>query len=299
MTRIVAIGECMVEMAPTAGAGTYQMGFAGDTMNTAWYLRGLLTLSDQVDFLSAVGTDAISDRMIGFLQNAGIGVDHIARRPDRTIGLYMIQLQNGERSFNYWRGQSAARRLAQDRNALTHALIGADIAYFSGITLAILPPSERANLLEALRDFRVTGGSVMFDPNLRPHLWETPDEMTQAVSEAAKVCDVVLPSFEDEAAWFSDADPVATAHRYAQRGAGTVVVKNGAGRILVLHDSGITEFDPVVVNNVLDSTAAGDSFNAGFLASRIAGQTVAQSVHAASALASKVIQHRGALVTDL
>lgn len=299
MTRIVAIGECMVEMAPTDGGGTYQMGFAGDTMNTAWYLRGLLTHSDQVDFFSAVGTDAISDRMVGFLQSAGIGVDHIARRCDQTIGLYMIQLQNGERSFNYWRGQSAARRLAQDQAALSHALSGADIAYFSGITLAILPPNERAQLLAALGDFRASGGRVVFDPNLRPRLWDTPDDMTQTVCMAAKVSDIILPSFEDEAVWFSDVDPVATAHRYAQSGADLVVVKNGGGKILVLQGGKMAEFDPVVVGNVVDSTAAGDSFNAGFLASHIAGKTLGQSIHAASGLASKVIQNRGALVSGL
>lgn len=138
MTRIVCIGECMVEMAPTNIEGSYQIGFAGDTMNTAWYLCQLLGSAHQVDYLSAVGQDAISDRMLAFLQDAGIGTGSVQRLPGLTVGLYMIQLQDGERSFNYWRGQSAARLLASDAARLAAALDGAGIAFFSGITLAIL-----------------------------------------------------------------------------------------------------------------------------------------------------------------
>ena len=120
----------MVEMAPTDVAGTYKMGFAGDTMNTAWYLRRLLGTDHQVDYFSAVGTDSASDQMLDFLEGAGIGTDHIARSANRTVGLYMIQLSEGERSFSYWRGQSAARTLAQDDTLLENALMGADVAFF-------------------------------------------------------------------------------------------------------------------------------------------------------------------------
>ena len=139
MTRIVAIGECMVEMAPLAEAGTYRMGFAGDTLNTAWYLAKLLKDRAQVDYFTAVGTDAVSDQMLAYLDRETIGTASILRRADRTPGLYMIQLQDGERSFSYWRSQSAARTLAQSGQDIDTALRGADIAYVSGITLATLP----------------------------------------------------------------------------------------------------------------------------------------------------------------
>lgn len=296
MTRIVAIGECMVEMAPTGPLSEYRMGFAGDTLNTAWYLRQLLGPEDQVDYFTALGSDTLSDQMILFLQQAGIGTGHIARHADLTVGLYMIQLTEGERSFNYWRGQSAARTLAHDVSTLTQALAGADVAYFSGITLAILPPQDREHLLDVLLQFRTNGGCVVFDPNLRMRLWLSADEMTSAVMAAGAVSDIVLPSHEDEASWFGDSDPSATAQRYALQGADTVVVKNGPGQIMTLAKGEFGTHDPVTVTDIVDTTAAGDSFNAGFIASLTQGESLAKATGTASALAAKVIQARGALV---
>ncbi|TNJ44466.1 sugar kinase [Phaeobacter sp. B1627] len=295
MSRIVAIGECMVEMA-SKDADTYRMGFAGDTMNTAWYLRRLLDQADTVEYFTAVGTDALSDRMVTFLQDAGLETDHILRRPDVSVGLYTIQLQEGERSFSYWRGQSAARSLAQDERALISVLTHADMAYFSGITLAILPENDRNTLLQVLADFRKKGAKVIFDPNLRPKLWEDEETMRRVVMEAASVSDMVLPSHEDEALWFGDADPAATAARYADHGSSWVIVKNGAGQILAWENGNLSLHDPVAVSEVIDTTAAGDSFNAGFIASWITGASVAGAIQSGAGLAAQVVQSRGALV---
>ena len=193
MMRIVAIGECMVEMAPVATEGQFCLGYAGDTLNTAWYLRRLLRADDRIDYFTAVGNDAISEKMLGFLQQAGIGTERILRRDDKSVGLYMIQLQDGERSFCYWRSDSAARTLAADPVPLQAALGSADLAYFSGITLAILPPADRSRFLTVLRQFRSGGGIIVFDPNLRPKLWASLGEMTQAVMQAAAASDIALP----------------------------------------------------------------------------------------------------------
>ena len=296
MTRVVAIGECMVELAPADAPGAFRMGFAGDTMNTAWYLRQLLPATDSVDYMTVVGRDAVSDQMVGFLSDAGLGVDHVRRHPDRTVGLYMIQLDAGERSFSYWRGQSAARTLAQDPAHLDAALAGQPMAYVSGITLAILSPDDRTRLLDALQDLRGRGGRVVFDPNLRPRLWEDATTMTDTVMAAARLSDTVLPSHDDEATWFGDADPAATAQRYAAAGAGCVIVKNGAGPMVAFEDGQHSAHEPVPARAIVDTTAAGDSFNAAYLAARLQGAPLAAAVRAGATLAARVIGARGALI---
>lgn len=294
--RVLSIGECMVEMSPAAGEDQFRMSFAGDSFNTAWYLRRLLPSDGTVDYFTAIGTDPLSRRMAEFMAGAGIGCAHLQRLPGQSVGLYMIQLERGERSFSYWRSTSAARRMLTEGSRLRDALREKSLAYFSGITLAILPPEDRVRLLELLREARTAGTLVAFDPNLRPALWPGADEMRKAIMAAAAGADILLPSFEDEAAHFGDASPEDTAARYRHAGAGMVVVKNGAGDILTATDDEMEWHPAHPVTEIVDTTAAGDSFNAGFLARHLQGAPVGESVQAGAIVAAQVIGNKGALV---
>lgn len=294
-SKFLAIGECMVEMAPT-GEGTFSMGFAGDTLNTAWYVRKALPQDWSVGYYTAVGADQVSAQMTEFLDRAGIETAQIRKLDDRTVGLYMIQLKDGERSFAYWRSQAAARCLADDLASLSAAIEGAGLIYFSGITLAILPPEGRRTFFSALKAARSKGAKTAFDPNLRPRLWENEETMRSVVTEAAGLCDFVMPSFEDEEACFGDDTPSASADRYLAAGAKMVVVKNGPQEVVVATVDERTAFSPAPVKEVVDTTAAGDSFNAAFLAEYLTTANICASVTAGARLAGTVIQHRGALV---
>ncbi len=291
----LAIGECMVEMAPTAD-GTYSMGFAGDTLNTAWYARKCLPAGWNVGYYTAVGRDQISSDMLAFLNGSGIDTSTVQVLEDRTVGLYMIQLKDGERSFSYWRGEAAARQLACDRDALDRALHGVDLVYFSGITLAILSEADRSVFLEALRAARRSGSRVAFDPNLRPRLWQSIGTMCDCVTAASGLSDIVMPSYEDEMTFFDDKDADATADRYLRAGAKTVVVKNGSESGVCATEGARHSFEPQAVQRLVDTTAAGDSFNAAFLAEFLATGDLVKSADAGAGLAANVIQHRGALV---
>ena len=296
--KFLAIGECMVEMAPT-GEGTFAMGFAGDTLNTAWYARKCLPDSWQVSYFTGVGRDSVSKEMIAFLEQSAIETGSIRRLDDRTVGLYMIQLKDGERSFAYWRSQAAARCLASDSGDLKSAMSGTGLIYFSGITIAILPPEDRAIFFEALKAARSRGAKTAFDPNLRPRLWEDEETMRAVVTEAAGCCDLVMPSFEDELAHFGDKTPSDSADRYLAAGASMVVVKNGPEEVICATAAGQQSFQPKPVSNIVDTTAAGDSFNAAFLSEYLVSGNVSASVEAGARLAGRVIQSRGALVDCL
>jgi 2-dehydro-3-deoxygluconokinase len=296
MTRFVSVGECMVEMTPQSNSGEYAMSFAGDTLNTAWYVRQLCP-DWGVDYVTAVGRDPVSDKMVAFMSDAGIGTDHVRRIDDRTVGLYLISLDRGERHFHYWRSQAAARLLAQDGPALLKAFSGGDVIYFSGITLAILEGAGRDKLLDAVARARTRGKTIVFDTNLRLPLWENPDQMRDWVTKAAALSHIVLPSHDDEAQYFGDKDGLATRDRYAALGPATVVVKNGPGLIHYLHHGEKGVVEPAIVSDLVDTTAAGDSFNAGFLATLLAGLPVEDAINAASNVARRVIKGRGALVS--
>lgn len=290
--RVVSVGECMIEMAPVEGA-QFSRSFAGDTFNTAWYLSQLQP-DWQVDYFTAVGTDTASDQMIGFIDAAGIGTDTIIRDPNRTVGLYMIELDNGERSFSYWRSQSAARQLAALSTPMAKAFDGADVIFLSGITIAILEGNGRNRLLTALE--AASDAMIVFDPNIRPKLWDHPDLMRAEIMRFAEVSDVILPSYEDEAEYFSDSSQEATLERYLGAGASRVIVKNGPGEIIYSDNGKRGAFHPDAIATVVDSTAAGDSFNAGFLADYITTEDAHSAIAAGSALSARVIQARGALL---
>lgn len=300
MTKsFLAIGECMIELAD-AGNGLYRRGFAGDTFNTAWYARRLLPENYTVAYGSCIGSDAVSDEMADFIAGEGIDTSTLRRIADRTVGLYMISLTDGERSFSYWRSSSAAKLLAADPDWLASILEGRKIVHFSGITLAILSPEHRQVLADALDTARARGTLVAFDTNLRPRLWGSAAEMREGITLGASVADVVLPSFDEETGLFGDPTPQDTAMRYRMEGANTVAVKNGGGD-LTLWDTagGLRSIRAVRVDDVVDTTAAGDSFGAAFLAGIAQGQTPDAAARAAMVLAAKVIQSRGALVPGI
>lgn len=285
----------MAELSPQDEAGTFRLQFAGDTFNTAWYLKRS-NANISVSFFTGLGTDAISGKLRDAILDGNISTEYGVEVPERTVGLYLISLENGERSFSYWRGQSAARCLASDPAALKRAIADHDIIYFSGITLAILDPIGRDTLLSALRAGRAEGKLIAFDPNLRSRLWDDTNTMLRVIMAGAEVSDIILPSYEDEATWFEDATPKATAERYLAVGAKTVVVKNGADPIYYHSSDGEGTVTIPPVAKVIDTTAAGDSFNAVILAGFTEGRPLPDAIAAACELSGAVVQARGALV---
>lgn len=296
--RILSIGEAMVELSGTGDGDLWRLGIAGDTLNTAWYLRRLLGPEWRLDYFSRVGMGEFSQKMLDFLQCEGITTDHVSRDPDHEIGLYSISLKDGERSFSYWRDNSAARHLADDPGLVTAALQGCDLAYFSGITLAILPEDRRSTFLDTLARARKSGCNIVFDPNLRPRLWDAAKTMCHWIDTAASISALVLPSFDDESTHFGDADPDETILRYLNAGADQVIVKNGGGAVSFGGIAGNGCIVDLPRKTPVDSTAAGDSFNAAYLAATLRSADPATAIRAGHDLSCRVIGHRGALVRE-
>jgi len=290
--KIVAIGESMVEM--RRERDHWQLGFAGDTLNSAYYLEERLGDQAQVEYCTCVGDDLYSTQMLEFIEKNGIGTRYIRRLTGKRPGLYLIHQQAGDRQFTYWRETSAARHLADDEDFLRQAVAGADVVYFSGITLAILDRTKRAIFLDIIA--QATAGWICFDPNIRPALWHDNHEMKQALAQAGALCHIVLPTYEDEAALMGDTSPYAMARRYQGYGAGEVVVKNGAAPALAVNQQASAECAALAVSDIVDATGAGDSFNAAYLATRLQGGDLAASLKAGHEMAAAVIRASGALI---
>ena len=298
LPQVVAIGECMIELSDR-GQGMLGLGYAGDTLNTAVYLKRAGGAKIAVDYLTALGDDPYSDSMLAFWQAEGIGTDSVPRLVGKLPGLYMIRTDPaGERRFLYWRSAAAAKLMfeAPETLGIGDRIIASDLAIFSGITLSILSPVGRDRFFEVLTAARAAGSVVAYDGNYRPAGWPDAEAARQCFRRFLKLVDVALPSVDDEANLFGAGTAEEVAARLHDLGVAEVVVKQGeAGSLLSL--DGRQETVPVAtLVKPIDTTAAGDSFNAGYLAGRLSGQSAAESARFGGKVAAAVIQHRGAII---
>lgn len=291
---IVSIGECMLELSGKGGED-WRLGFAGDTLNTLWALRALTGPEHAANYISAFGDDPFSRDQIAFFRANGIGIGQSPIIAGARPGLYAITLTGAERSFTYWRNDSAARQLASDPARLAKSLENQALLYFSGITLAILDPAARKALIEAVHAARNAGSLVAFDANYRPRLWKSPEEARTAIEAALSVTDIALPTFPDEQNLYGDASPEATTARLSAAGVREIVVKNGELPAMICHNGKVESVPAVHVATPVDTTGAGDSFNGSYLAARLVGLPPVEAARRAHAVAAAVVQVRGAL----
>ncbi|MBN8446028.1 MAG: sugar kinase [Gammaproteobacteria bacterium] len=300
--KIVLLGECMVEFFQLV-ENVYHQNFAGDVYNTAVYLKRAAPNLD-VQFFSAVGTDLVSDQLVAAVDAEKIGTSLLLRNKTARPGLYMINTDCfGERSFVYWRDSSAAKQVmqlfaAQQKQA---ELLTSQWFYFSGISLAILSAADREQLFVLLAKLKAAGIKLIFDPNYRPALWQNNGndiaQCREAFIKAYQLADIALPGLDDHKVLFEANHAEDVLAQLKALGVPEILVKNGKEGVLLYADGQSQAISAVQVKKVVDTTAAGDSFNGGYLAARLQGANAVKSAEYAAALAGFVVQHTGAIVS--
>lgn len=290
MARIVCCGEGMLEL--SRRGADWRLGYGGDTLNTAIHLA---RLGHDVTYLTALGSDPFSDQLRAQWQAEGLDTSLVLTHPSRQPGLYAISIDaRGERSFAYWRDTSAARELfaLADTELLRRVVENCDLFYYSLISAAILPDSGRVTLLLLANMVRDAGGRVAFDGNYRPRLWQTPEVARLVRDGALRVADIGLPTLDDETLLSGERDGEAVASHWQGLGCQETIVKLGAAGCR-LPDG--TLLRPGEVISPVDTSGAGDAFNAGYLSSRLKDEDVAAAAREGHRLAAWTIMRPGAI----
>lgn len=301
MKKIAFIGECMIELNGKPFGEMWQS-YGGDTLNSATYLSRISSSNEiQVHYVSALGSDNLSKQMLQHWQADNIETKWVLQDEQHQPGLYLIQLDaQGERTFLYWRNQSAAHYMVQhpDFSNVLSELQQVDMIYLSGISLAILSKNDRTFLIEQLAKLAKKGVEIAFDSNFRPKLWYSLEEAQDCYSRLLPIVNLALVTFDDEQLLWGDEDEQATLARLHQIGISKVIVKCGKNGA-IFSDSSSAQYGqaiPEPVLNVVDTTSAGDSFNAGFLNGYLRNKKLDVCCQQGNCVAGIVIQHKGAII---
>jgi 2-dehydro-3-deoxygluconokinase len=235
--------------------------------------------------------------MVAGWEAEGVGTAKVARLAGKLPGIYLISTDEaGERRFFHWRESAAARSLLDlpETESLLQSLGGYDLVYLSAITLSIYTDSGRGRLLAALREARQRGTRIAFDTNFRARGWPDLDIARRVFREAFETSDIVLASTEDLLPLY----PGESAEGLLAKIPGAEVVLKLSEPASVLRVAGTSrriEAEPVTAS-VVDTTAAGDSFAAAYLAARVGGISPEQAARTGHRLAGVVVCHPGAII---
>ncbi|MGB7803477.1 sugar kinase [Buttiauxella sp.] len=299
--KIAVIGECMIELSQKGAE--VSRGFGGDTLNTSVYIaRQVDADALEVHYVTALGEDNFSQQMLDAWQQENVHTELTQRLEHRLPGLYYIETDStGERTFYYWRNEAAARFWleSEQAQAICAELAQFDYLYLSGISLAILNAASREKLMALLTQCRANGCKVIFDNNYRPRLWASREETQQVYQQMLACTDIAFLTLDDEDLLWGEKPVEEVIHRTQAAGVREVVIKRGADSCLVAIQGETTLEVPAVKlpkEKVIDTTAAGDSFSAGYLAVRLTGGSAEEAAKRGHLTASTVIQYRGAII---
>lgn len=299
-TKVAVIGECMIEM--SIKQQSTSRSFGGDTLNTSVYLARLLAgQAFDIHYVTALGTDSFSQEMLDAWQIEGIKTDLVQRLSDKMPGLYSIVTDEvGERSFYYWRNDTAAKFwLKTSQSAeVCQTISQSDYVYLSGVSIAILDAESILKLLDLLRQIKTNGGKVIFDNNYRPRLWQSVELAQSVYADVLSFTDIAFLTLDDEDLLWGKQPYEQVISRTKQFGVTEIVIKRGSDSCIVDSQEGRFEVpaNKISKEKVIDTTAAGDSFSAGYLAARLTGRSPDESAQQGHHVAGTVIQYRGAII---
>ncbi|ADF39815.1 sugar kinase [Priestia megaterium] len=291
---VITFGEAMAmfmaeQPGPLHEIKHYTKELAGAETNVA---IGLARLGLRAGWVSKVGNDPFGTFIMKRLQEEYVNTDCVLVDSEHATGFQIkSKVEVGDPEVCYFRKNSAASHLHSSDFNQTYFL-AAKHMHMTGIPLAV-SASMRDFALHALRSMKAAGRTVSFDPNLRPTLWKSQEEMVVTINEAAKQANYVLPGIEEGKILTGYENPEDIASYYLDAGVELVVIKLGeqGAFFKTAKEQGMVE--GIKVKQIVDTVGAGDGFAVGLLSGLLQNDSLTQSVRRANAIGALAVQSPG------
>ena len=291
---IIGIGECLIEFFEE-GSHSYKQSVAGDVFNTLFYAS---RLGLKTGLISNFGNDDLTKHIWELMDQEGIDRSSITRSETKTNGLYLISTnESGDPHYSFWRNDSAAKETLQtiDPKRIEEYILTSKYFHFSAIALAIL--NEREILISLLQ--RIHGKmTITFDTNFRKGLWDDIGILKSFIESAPSFVDILFVSSTDDENIFTKRSADEAIAFYRGLGYRKIIFKQGRKNVLAWDSMQMLEVPVLTGVKVIDATAAGDAFNAGFIAAQLHGESFESSIHSGNLCAAFVITRRGGIAED-
>ncbi len=284
MSEVILFGEPMAMFVAQsegrlAQVELFKRMLAGAEVNVA---IGLKRLDHSVSYVTRLGRDPFGEYIEEKLKSEGLDVSVSYDDVNWTGFQLKSRVSKGDPDVVYFRRNSAAAHLStEDIDRVD--LSGAKILHVTGIPAALSENCRQATfrLIERARE---NGMLVSFDPNLRPSLWESKEQMVQVINEIASKADVVLPGTAEGLILMGSDDPQKIADFYLSLGAKEVIVKAGSKGAYAANNSQGGYYPGYHVKQVVDTVGAGDGFAVGILSGHLEGLSVEDTVKRGNAI---------------
>ena len=292
--NVCSIGEAMIEISNIKNS-LYNQSFAGDTLNFCNYLDKKKL---NAFFLSAIGKSEINQSLLDFIKSKNISTKYIKQINQFEIGLYLIKNKdNGEKQFFYWRDESAAKQYFNNIDFLNlyKELKNFDYIYFSGITLSIIHISKLNNFIKLLKLLKSKKIKIVFDFNIRPSRWNKKN-LNIFLDSVLKFVDICFLSGEDMNYWKNKNDIKSYEQIVRKYKLKHSIFRKNAKFTYVFLNKTRYVFKNKLLKTVVDTSGAGDGFNAAYLSNFIVNNDPVLALKAGSSLGSKIVMKKGAIV---
>lgn len=294
MSRIMTVGEPMAlfvaeQEGSLENVNRFDRFVAGAEVN---FSIGMSRLGHLVTYITQLGMDPFGKNIETFLQQNAIDTTYVTYDANYLTGMQWKQkVVSGDPEVFSARKNSAASHMSLE--TITHLnWEGFDHIHLTGIPPA-LSAGCREMVYELMKEARVRGIQISYDPNLRPGLWPDKQEMAEVINDLACHADIVLPGIEEGRLLTGKRDVQEIANYYHAAGVKTVVIKLGAKGAFTSSEGEQFYTEGFPVEKVIDTVGAGDGFAVGVISGILEGLPLKEAVKRGAAIGALAVMSPG------